>query len=196
MEGESWAVWNPVTDHVQPRGSHFSFINPLTHRNSIGDVSACIKIISKWFSLHKLHQPRRRSHLHSNGKDLRKQLNSKFPSSICRDSPNPQQGGCPESTNRPWIRLSVCCNQQHYHVHVIMNIQTSVELDGWADSSQVIESIWLNNHCHFQLKITLANSQHNLVLFSFKEKKGRRILHNFQQNLCWDICLFCIRRVS
>lgn len=52
VEEKSWAVWNQVTDHVQPRGSHFGFINPLPDTNSIRNASACIEVVSKWFSLH------------------------------------------------------------------------------------------------------------------------------------------------
>lgn len=70
-----------------------------------------------------------------------------------------------------WLEESyqfVWCNQQHCHVHTDTNVQTSAAFDGWADGRQVIKSIWLENHCHFQLKIAPANSYHNFVLFSAK----------------------------
>lgn len=115
VEEKPWAIWNQATDHAQPRGSHFSFINPLRDTNSIGDISACIEV-PEWFPLHKLHRPHRCSHLHSNGRELRKQLNSKLPSSTRRDglqTRHPHPLASPPSTHRGAARrtligLSVC----------------------------------------------------------------------------------------
>lgn len=83
----------------------------------------------------------------------------------CQSHPRAAQGvgtGLQESYQFVW------CNQQHCHVHTDTNAQISAEFDGWADGRQVIKSIWLENHCHFQLKITPANSYHNFVLFRAK----------------------------
>lgn len=136
------------------------------------------------------------AHLHSNRKGLRKQLSPERPSSTCRarlqtQIPHPQPSlqntpcGLPESLSgaEQGYRL-VWWNQQHYHVHIVMNVQTSVEFDGWADSRRVIESICLENHCQFQLKITLANSYHNLILFSFKLEYQNKWYSFFLERSC------------
>lgn len=83
----------------------------------------------------------------------------------CQTHPGAAQGvgiGLKEGNRFVW------CNQQRCHVHADTNVQISAEFDGWADGRQVIKSIWLENHCHFQLKIAPANLYHNFVLFSVK----------------------------
>lgn len=81
----------------------------------------------------------------------------------------------------------VWCNQQHCHVHTDTNVQISVEFDGWADGRQVIKSICLENHCHFQLKIAPANSYHNFVLFSAKLEHQTRVMVFFPEQILQNI---------
>lgn len=105
--------------------------------------------------------------LHTASQNLQGQAENKPPPAPLPAKPTPgaAQG---VGTGLQGSYQLVWCNQQHCHVHTDTNVQISVEFDGWADGRQVIKSIWLENHCHFQLKFAAANSYHNFVLFSAK----------------------------
>lgn len=162
------AVWNQVPDPVQLQAlTHVS--SPLfpTQTALETPTRACVHSLHKFHGrCSHLHRSWDRAQLHAASENPGDRLGTNPSTPLpAKPTPGAAQGvgtGLQESYQFVW------CHQQHCHVHTDMNVQISAEFDGWADGRQVIKSIWLENHCHFQLQITPANSYHNFVLFSVK----------------------------